>query len=130
MDIQGYWQAVLQQDAVAIKTYFHGNAYVNWHCSNEHFTVEEFIQANCEYPGEWEGVIERQEEIGDTIITVTHVYTKDRGQSFHVTSFIQISNDKIMAVDEYWGDDTPAPQWRLEKHLGTTIRDEGCIHRD
>ena len=51
MNIDAFWKAVIQQNADELRTFFHKNAYVNWHCSNEHFTVEEYIQANCEYPG-------------------------------------------------------------------------------
>lgn len=51
MNIQNFWKAVLNQDAGKIKEYFHEDAYVNWHCTNEHFSVEEYIRANCEYPG-------------------------------------------------------------------------------
>lgn len=59
MNIREFWDVVLRQDADAIREYFHPNAWVNWHNTNEHFTVEEFIQANCEYPGEWDGVVEQ-----------------------------------------------------------------------
>ena len=51
MDIKAFWRAVLAQDEPEIRTYFAPDAYVNWHCTNEHFTVDEFITANCEYPG-------------------------------------------------------------------------------
>ena len=51
MNIQQFWSDVLAQRADEIREYFHADAFVNWHCSNEHFTVEEFIRANCEYPG-------------------------------------------------------------------------------
>lgn len=122
MNIYEFWNAVLNQDEDKIRGYFHENAYVNWHCTNEHFTVEEFIRANCEYPGEWDGEIERCEMLGDLIITATHVYPKDRSVSFHVVSFIRLEGDKIIAVDEYWGDDGNAPQWRLDKHIGVVIK--------
>ena len=59
MDIDAYWAAVLRQDADAIRACFLPDAYVNWHNTNEHFTVEEFIRANCEYPDAWNGEIER-----------------------------------------------------------------------
>ena len=49
------------------------DAYVNWHCTNEHFTVDEYIIANCEYPGEWDGIIERTEMVNELIITVTQI---------------------------------------------------------
>jgi len=122
MNIHKYWKAVLEQNEQAIKDYFSDSAYINWHNSNEHFTVDEFIRANCEYPGEWDGEIERLEQVNDIIISVVHVFTKDRELSFHVTSFIKIENEKIVAVDEYWGDDTEAPQWRKDKHIGTKIK--------
>ena len=121
MDIKKFWDAVLRQDANEIRQYFSPSAYVNWHCTNEHFTVEEFIQANCEYPGQWDGAVERMEEIGDLIVTATKVHSKDSGASFHVVSFFKTENGKIAAVDEYWGDDGAAPQWRRDMQIGTPI---------
>ena len=124
MNIKEFWSAVLRQDADAIRGYFHPDGWVNWHNTNEHFTVEEFIRANCEYPGEWDGEVEREEQIGNLVITATHVYTKDRSMSLHVASFIKLRGDRIISIDEYWGDDGVAPQWRLDKHIGTKIREE------
>ena len=49
MDVCSFIKAVLAQDENTIRSFFHKDAYVNWHCSNEHFTVDEFIIANCEY---------------------------------------------------------------------------------
>lgn len=122
MDIYQFWKDVLEQNADAIREYFDKNAYINWHCTNEHFNVDEFIIANCEYPGDWEGEVERVEKTDDLWITVTHVYPKDRTLSFHVTSFIKIMDDKITAVDEYWADDGMAPKWRLDKQIGKAIK--------
>ncbi len=122
MDIYGFWRDVLGQDAERIRGYFREDAYVNWHCTNEHFSVQEYLIANCEYPGEWDGEVERVEEINDLTITVTHVYPKDRSLSFHVTSFFQIPDGRIQSLDEYWADDGTAPDWRLGKKIGTKIR--------
>lgn len=122
MNIKQFWKAVLAQDKEAMRSYFNDDAYVNWHCTNEHFTVEEFIQANCEYPGEWEGEVERIESTGDIIITATHVYPTDKSMSFHVISFIRIKQNKITSMDEYWSDDGDAPQWRQEMHIGRPIK--------
>ena len=104
-----------------LRTYFSDSAYINWHCTNEHFTVEEYIQADCEYPGTWDGTIERIEQTDDLIITAVNVYSTDKTTSFHVVSFIKLKDDKIIAMDEYWGDDGVPPQWRLEKRLGRKI---------
>jgi hypothetical protein len=122
MDIYGFWRDVLAQKADAIRAYFDQSACINWHCTNEHFTVEEFVLANCEYPGDWDGEVERLERASDLFITVTHVYSQDRTLSFHVTSFIKVLNGKIAALDEYWADDGAAPEWRLDKHIGTAIK--------
>ncbi len=122
MNVETFWSAVLCQDAAALESYFAPDAYVNWHCTNEHFTAAEYIRANCEYPGRWDGKVERAERLGDLLITVTHVYSLDQPLSFHVSSFIQLKDEMIVSMDEYWGDDGPAPQWRLEKRLGVPIR--------
>lgn len=121
MDVYNFMKAVLAQDEETIRNYFNKDAYVNWHCTNEHFTVDEFIIANCEYPGDWDGTIERVEQSGNLYITVTKVYPKDKNCFFHVVSFIKIENEKIASMDEYWADDGNAPQWRLDKHIGTPI---------
>ncbi|WP_274421887.1 nuclear transport factor 2 family protein [Blautia sp. XA-2221] len=122
MDIKQFWKSVLAQDEREIRKYFHEDACVNWHCTNEHFTVDEYIIANCEYPGEWDGVVERVEIMNDLIVTVVLIYPEDRSASFHVTSFIQTKDDKIIEMDEYYADDGTAPQWRLDKHIGTSIK--------
>ena len=122
MDIKQFWNAVFAQDRDALRAYFSDDAYVNWHCTNEHFTAEEFIRANCEYPGQWAGEVERIEYAGDTVITAVHVYPKDRSLSFHVVSFIRIAQDRIRSIDEYWADDGDAPQWRREMNVGRPIK--------
>ena len=122
MNISAYWEATLSQQPKKMKEFFHKDAYVNWHNTNEHFTVDEFIKINCEYPGKWNGNIERIEIINDLIITVVHVFSSDKQISCHVTSFIKINKDKIACIDEYWGDDGSAPQWRLDMHLGSAIK--------
>ena len=143
MNIQDFWNAVLKQNPERLRSFFADSAYINWHCSNERFTVEEYIRANCEYPGTWDGTIKRIEQIGDLMITAvlaqkcTSVYifglqvcganlllhgtSGIRADSFHVVSFIKLKDDKIISLDEYWGDDGAPPQWRLEKKLGTRI---------
>ena len=64
----------------------------------------------------------KEKIMNDLIITVVRIYPKDRSVSFHVTSFIQTKNDKITAMDEYYADDGMAPQWRLDKRIGTPIK--------
>lgn len=123
MDIKAYWQAVLRQDAKAMREYFWEDAYIRWHNTNEQFTVEEFIRANCEYPSQWDGDVESIAEDGEQIITAVHVWEQGgAAASFHAVSFLKVRQGKICAVDEYWGDDGEPPQWRKEKQIGMPIR--------
>lgn len=121
VDILQYWDHCLKQNADAMREYFHDDAEIKWHNTNERFNVDEFIIANCEYPGKWNGKVERIEVLGNLYITVTHVYAEDHTASLHVTSFIKMDEGKIQSIDEYWGDDGSPPKWRQEKHLGREL---------
>ena len=131
MDISGYWNKVLEQNEDGMREYFHKNAVIKLHNTNEKFTVEEFIEINCDYPGKWKGEIERIERIKisktqeieeELIITAVNVLSRDDVLSFHAVSFIKVKNDKIIEIDEYWGDDGEIPEWRKKKKIGTRIK--------
>lgn len=115
------WDAVARQDVGAMEGFFAPEAEINWHCTNERFTLAEYLRANCEYPGDWAGAVERVEDLGDRAVCVARVWPADGSASFHCVAFYQFRAGKIIRADEYWGDDGPAPQWRLDKHIGTTI---------
>lgn len=126
MDIKSFWNAVISQDRDALSLYFNEDAVIRWHCTNEEFTVDEYITANCEYPGNWIGEIEHVETAGNTIILAGRVLPTDRSCSFHVVSFVHIDeNGNIVQMDEYWADDGKAPDWRRQMRIGKPIRTEG-----
>lgn len=122
MNIQQYWAAAVAQDANRMRTFFRTDAIIRWHNTNEQFTVEEFLRANCEYPGTWYGGLERAEQLHDLLISVAHIYSVEPAESHHVVCFMQLKDGRIAAMDEYWGEDGTAPQWRLEKAIGTAIK--------
>lgn len=121
LDIKAFWQAVLAQDADAMRAFLAPDAWVEWPCTNEHFTAEEYIRTNCEYPGDWDGAIERVEEMPNQFITAVRVYPKDRSASFHVVSFARVRCGQIASLVEYWSDDGPAPAWRQDMRIGVPI---------
>lgn len=121
MNINLFVKSVLSQNKTALRSFFCKEAVIRWHCTNELFSVEEYIRANCEYPGDWDGEIERIEEIGNTIIAVIRVFPADKSMSYHVVSFIKIKNDMIIEMDEYWSDDGSAPEWRKSMNIGKPI---------
>ncbi len=121
MDVKEFWIDVLKQNREKLISYFHKDAVIRWHCSNELFTVSEYIKANCEYPGEWEGKIERIEKTENMIITAVKVNPVNKSSSFHVVSFIKTENNLITEMDEYWADDTEVPEWRHNMKIGSKI---------
>ena len=99
-----YWKYIAEQDAEKLRPFFHENAFIRWHCTNENFTVSEFLRANCEYPGDWKGEVERIEQIGNTVITVTHVWSEE--MSSHAVSFLKwnrIKSCQSMNIGEMTG---------------------------
>ena len=118
-DLDAYWHCVLHQDADALSGFFTDDAVIRWHNTDEQFSVSQFVRANCEYPGKWQGQIQRRENCGNEMITVVRVWSDT--VSFHVTSFFAMNGSKIQTLDEYWGDDAPAPQWRRAMQIGCPI---------
>ncbi len=48
-DAYTFMAAVPAREPETIRPFFRRNAYINWHCTNEPFSVEEYITANCAY---------------------------------------------------------------------------------
>lgn len=122
MDVKAFWRDVLSQNREALQAYFCKDAVIRWHCTNEKFSVQEYIKVNCDYPGEWDGEIERIEKAGETFITAVRVFPKDKSASFHALSFIKIKDELISEMDEYWAEDGEIPEWRLNMRIGTSIQ--------
>lgn len=49
-------------------------------------------------------------------ITTAHIFNKNK-VLFHATSFTCIVDGKIVSIEEYWGNDGAAFQWRLEEQI-------------
>lgn len=121
-NIYEFYDSILNQNASEIKKFFNEGAYIDWHNTNERFTVDEFIEVNCTYPDKWGGEVERVEQIGNLIIAVAKVVNIIDDSSFYVNSFILLENEKISKLDEYWGDNGKIPQWRIIKNIGVKIK--------
>ena len=122
MDIKAFWNDVISQNRNSLASYFCDDAIIRWHCTNEQFTVTEYIQANCDDPGDWTGEVERIEEMGSLIVLAGRVLPADKEASYHVVSFIKLANGLIYEMEEYWSDDGEAPTWRKEMNIGKAIR--------
>ena len=125
IDIFNFFEAVIKQDAEKLRSFFEPDATVCWANTNEQFTSEEYIKANCEYPGVWDGQIEDIQCCSrfhdyNRIIFVAKVWDGD-GNASRVVSFIDLGDTEdelIQTMTEYWGKIDEPPKWRLELGIG------------
>ena len=120
-DINKFWNDVINQNRENLTSYFTKDAVIRWHCTNEQFSVQEYIKVNCDYPGKWCGKIERIEKTESSVVLAGQVFSKETSASFHVVSFIKLQNNLIQELDEYWSDDIEAPDWRKQMKIGKNI---------
>jgi hypothetical protein len=118
---EALFRSTVMQQAEQMKEYFKEEALINWHNTNECFSRDEYIRANCEYPGCWSGSVERVELTGNTVILAGAVKSKDPEIALHVTSFYEFKDDKVIKLDEYYGEDGKAPQWRIDMNIGRSM---------
>lgn len=104
-----------------MRGFLHPEAVIRWHNSGEQFTAEEFIRANCEYPGAWQGRVERIVEADGVLITVVRVASPDGSQPHRAVSILEARDGLIITLDEYWGDVGEPPRWRRELGIGREI---------
>ena len=71
---QALWADIGAQRWDALAAYFLPGALIFWHNTDECFTVEEFVRANREYPGNWRIEIERVHVLADAAATAVRVY--------------------------------------------------------
>jgi len=107
-DVGRFIEAVAAQNASELRTYFNDDAIIRWHDSNEQFGVEEYIRANCEYPGRWVGELQRVETASDTTIIVTKIRSDE--STHFITTFARLAGGKISRLDEYYSDLNEAPE--------------------
>ncbi len=119
--VSDLWGDIDRQNWSNLPYYFSDTATINWHNTNECFSVEEFILANSKYPGDWQITVEKLVGIGNIAISVVKVALKEENSSFHATSFFEFEGEKIMKLDEYWGSDDKPPQWRADMKIGKPI---------
>ena len=81
---------------------------VHWPNTRERIRGREnFIALNENYPGVWRCTVRRIEEWAGGVVTVTEI-GDDRTALFAV-SFFRVRDDRIVAAEEYFGDNGPPP---------------------
>ena len=107
--IRALWQAIAEQDEERLLQFFTPDAVILWPNTNEAFDLNGYLRANCDYPGQWSGQVEKIALDGGW--SVAKVWSP-AGDAFRSVTFYQWRNGKIERMVEYWGDVGPAPEWR------------------
>lgn len=110
--VSAYWNDVITQNNSNLGQYFNSDAVINCHNTNSSFTVAEFIESNSRKLVNLTASIEKNIDTGDQLITMAKIRDSVSNIVFHVTSFIQIENDRISKVNEYWGNGLPFSELR------------------
>lgn len=121
--LAAFWRAVAAQERDPLRGFFAEGAEVLWPNTNERFSVEEYLRANCEYPGKWNGKIERMLDTVEASVTVTRVWSEEF--SVRAISFFRWQGEKILRLEEYWSDDGAPPEWRRKMQIGQKITEDG-----
>ena len=80
--IEKFWNDVINQNQEKLISYFAEDALIQWPCTNEQFSVQEYIKVNCDYPGNWSGNIELIEKTNSQIILAGQVFSKNKNYLF------------------------------------------------
>lgn len=112
MDFKRYWQDCISQDREALRTWFWPDARIFWPCTDEVFTVEQFLTVNCEYPGKWTGELLRVIPTPVATVTEVRIVSAEGKYSCHAASIFTLFRDRIASLTEYYADDGPPPSWR------------------
>jgi len=129
--IHDFFEAVISQDAEKLRQFFEPDAMIFWANTNEEFTVDEYIRANCEYPGTWHGLMEDVDEIvpfdpyEPKMLYIAKVWD-DNGNTSRVVGRIDFGNTEnelIQRLIEYWSDIGEPPEWRIKMNIGKRYLD-------
>ena len=112
-DFDSYWQSVIRQEEDKMTSFIADDAVIIWECTGETFSKEEFVKANCYYPGKWDSERVFLDKICNRYISVHRVWNEE-GCSHHVTSYLEVSGDKLTKLTEFWAEDGECPLWRKE----------------
>jgi len=122
-DSQGFFEAVIMQNADKLRAYFEPHAIIRWEDSHEQLTTDGYVRATCEYPGDWQGKIKSITPLAcddaDTVV-VSNIYSSD-GDNFYVISFFTFNADKslISQLVEYYSAVNEPPEWRKDLSIRT-----------
>jgi hypothetical protein len=118
--IKRFWQLIDVAEFEEAGELISPNAVIRLWNTREQFSKDKYIEGNRIYPGRWRIRIDRLECFNNLVVSVVHVAGDDI--SFYATSFFSLEEGQIIRIDEYWGENSEPPEWRVKASLSETFR--------
>jgi len=108
-----YWEAQVKKDKEAFLGYFHADAVIYLHDSNDVLKPEHYL--TDDFGGDWHTTVDRIDKLENGQIVTTTFHRSSDWTGF-TTSFFTVKNDVITELHEYFSpcDDNIVPQWRTD----------------
>jgi hypothetical protein len=138
--VRRFWALYQARHWAAAQALLHPQAACQWWASAERFEgAEAIVHVNAVYPEGWTiHLLELNAlDVGlaSSVMPPTRrrihslVRVNQADQVFYANSFFSVEQGLIVAIDEYWSDVQPAPEWRTPEALpGLTTM--GCDARE
>lgn len=111
--LTSYWDDMVKKNRTALPKYFHQNATIYLHDTNEILNTASWIDDNCNYNGNWKATVDRVDKLENgQVVTIT--FLRSENWKGFVTSFFTLTNDLIIELHEYYAECEEIPQWRTD----------------
>lgn len=120
--VRDLWHAFQARDWAAARALLRDDLQARWWTSGERFeTADAFIDAQARYPEGWTiHLIECQRLEGGRVMTLVRVTHPP--QVFYATSFFQVDEGRVIAIDEVWATAEAPPDWRAPEAFPGIVR--------
>jgi GNAT superfamily N-acetyltransferase len=120
--VRRLWSAFQARDWAAARALLRTDMKATWWTSGERFTgADAFVATQAAYPEGWTIRLIECERLEDgrvmSLVRVDHPPA-----TFYATSFFQVDDELVIAVDEYWATVEPPPTWRTPQAIAGLSR--------
>ena len=110
--LTSYWEHTAKRNGTALREYFHPEATIYLHDTNEILTVDDLINYN-DGGGDWHTTVDRVDKLENgQVVTIT--FHRSKSWIGFVTSFFTLKDNKIIELHEYYAPCDAIPQWRTD----------------
>ena len=108
--IESFWRIIHNQVFDELKLICSKDLIVSLANTGEQFNLNNYIEFNSIYPGNWEVEVIDIKEVGNNILSITEVF--DDSGSHTCIAFFKVEEGLIVEQIEYWGENSTPPEWR------------------